>query len=249
MHAQAVIAQELERHPLVAECVHTRHINGSDNRSQVDHRIGGFQPFSTLDWPGRMAAVIFVKGCPWKCAYCHNRHLMTSKQGAGDLRWSSILGELERRTGFLDAVVFSGGEPLASPHLVQMMHEVKALGYRVGLHTNGADPVKLGVLLHQMPRLVDWVGLDVKATADDYDELTGVAGSGAAMRSSLGVLRGSGVEYELRTTVYPGVFDEARLCQLGGELLAAGEKRWVLQSCRELGSTRDMPRSFGLEVV
>ncbi|MCL2537703.1 MAG: anaerobic ribonucleoside-triphosphate reductase activating protein, partial [Coriobacteriia bacterium] len=92
-------------------------------------------------------------------------------------------------------------------------------------------------------------GLDVKATADDYDELTGVAGSGAAMRSSLGVLQGSGVDYELRTTVYPGVFDEARLCQLGSELLAAGEKRWVLQSCRELGSTRDMPRSFDLEAV
>ena len=71
--------------------------------------IGGLLPFTTIDYPGCLAAVLFCQGCPWRCHYCHNRHLLPQKGGSA-LPWQEVLALLERRQGLLDALVFSGGE-------------------------------------------------------------------------------------------------------------------------------------------
>ena len=34
--------------------------------------IGGVQELTTLDFPGKLAAVVFTVGCNFRCGYCHN---------------------------------------------------------------------------------------------------------------------------------------------------------------------------------
>ncbi len=115
-------------------------------------RVGGVQRFTSIDYPGALAAVVFVQGCPWRCVYCHNPQLQSRQvpQPAPAPAWPDLLAWLGCRRGLLDAVVFSGGEPTADPALPQAVDEVRALGFRVGLHTAGMLPRRLRTLL---PRL------------------------------------------------------------------------------------------------
>ena len=158
-------------------------------------RIGGFVPFTSIDYPGELAAVIFCQGCPWRCGYCHNPHLLPARS-SGLLDWPALLRVLEQRRGLLDAVVFSGGEPTLQRDLVNAIRQVRNLGFKVGLHTAGCYPKRLERLLP----IVDWVGLDIKDLPDHYPALTGVPGSGERAWESLELLRSSGLPFEVRTT-------------------------------------------------
>lgn len=193
-------------------------------------RLGGMTPLSLTDYPGRLAAVLFCQGCPWSCAYCHNTHLLDAG-AAPALDWKDALAFLRRRAGLLDAVVFSGGEPTLQDGLADAMRWTRELGFKVGLHTAGAYPRRLESLLP----LADWVGFDVKAPFARYDALTGVPGSGAAARESLGFLLKSGVDHECRTTVHPSLFTAAELAALSASLFALGARRHVLQNFRADG--------------
>ena len=196
----------------------------------TDLRIGGRVPFSTVDMPGRNAAVLFCQGCPWRCRYCHNAHLRPF-HGAGLLPWRELLDWLEPRRGFLDAVVFSGGEPLAQPGLGAAMGEVKAMGFAVGLHTGGSHPPALEKVLP----LLDWIGLDLKAPRHAYDRITGSPGSGKAAWAALAILLQAGIPCEIRTTCHPDLLSEADLEVLAAELGRAGAMTWVLQAFRTQG--------------
>jgi len=199
----------------------------------ADLAIGGVVPFSTADWPGRLAAVLFLQGCPWRCGYCHNPHLQPapgdrSHPGAD----GAVFGAwLAHRRGLLDAVVFSGGEPTAQRALDGAMREVADAGFAVGLHTGGAYPRRLAAVL---PR-VDWIGFDLKAPADGYRAVTGVAGSEHAATESLRLVLASGVDAEVRTTVHPSLVDPDALLRLADDLAALGVSRWVLQPFRPAG--------------
>lgn len=198
-------------------------------------RIGGLQPFTTIDYPGALAAVVFVQGCPWRCLYCHNPHLQAREAEPAGPHWPAMRGWLARRRGRLDALVFSGGEPTLDPALPQAMQEVRALGFLVGLHTAGLAPRRLRALLP----LVDWVGLDVKAPLADtalHDHITGVHGAASAVRASLEALLASGVAHECRTTVHASLLEADALPRLVGELAGAGARRVVLQPCRPPGA-------------
>ncbi len=160
-------------------------------------QVGGFQPFTTVDFPGHLAAVVFLQGCPWRCPYCHNPHLRGRFSG-GKLEWSAVVAKLRKRKGRLDGVVFSGGEPTLQPALGGGVKEVREMGFLVGLHTTGMFPERV---LELLPEL-DWVGLDIKAPPDErYDLLTGRKGSAALFLRSLRYILESGVPVELRTTV------------------------------------------------
>lgn len=192
-------------------------------------RIGGLTPFTTVDFPGCLAAVVFCQGCPWRCGYCHNPQLLPVK-GSTTISWAQVRNFLEGRRGLLDGVVFSGGEPTLQTPVVAAVREVKLMGFRTGLHTGGAYPVRLAALL---PHL-DWVGFDIKAHVEDYKKLTGRKGSGAKAISSLSLLLDSGINYEVRTTVYPGL-DEEGLLSLAQTLAAQGVRRYAIQECRPAG--------------
>ena len=189
-------------------------------------------PLSGCDWPGELVATVFCQGCPWRCRYCHNTHLLDADR-PGALTWQSVTAFLRTRVGLLDGVVFSGGEPTLQHGLAAAMRETRALGFRVGLHTAGPYPDRLDEVL----ALVDWVGFDVKAPFDDYPHLTGVPGSGARARESLLRLLVSGVAYEVRTTVPAELLDAAALRTLAGALADLGVTRYALQTCHATGKT------------
>ncbi|RLB59364.1 MAG: anaerobic ribonucleoside-triphosphate reductase activating protein [Deltaproteobacteria bacterium] len=203
--------------------------------SAADIPVGGLAPFTTIDWPGRLAAAVFLRGCPWRCPYCHNADL---QRVAGPRQpFSEVLDLLEQRRGFLDGVVFSGGEPTMHRQLPVALRQVRRLGFATALHTGGAYPEILEQIL--AAGLVDWVGFDVKAPFEHYQGVTGRADSGARARRSLELLQRSGVEYELRTTVYRPLLGDEQLQQLAGQLGPAAANRLVLQQARESGGGGD----------
>ncbi|MCL2876596.1 MAG: anaerobic ribonucleoside-triphosphate reductase activating protein [Betaproteobacteria bacterium] len=186
--------------------------------------VSGLVPFTTIDFPGRLAAVIFCQGCPWRCTYCHNPHLLPA--GAGTLRWPEILAWLKTRRGLLDGVVFSGGEPLLQRGLAAALAEVRSLGFATGLHTAGIYPARLAAVLP----LLDWVGFDIKAPFREYASVVGYD-AGALAQASLETLLASGVPYEVRSTVPPGFGTEA-LMRLREDLNRVGTSNLTLQECR-----------------
>ena len=189
--------------------------------------IGGFTPLTTIDFPGRLAAVVFCQGCPWRCRYCQNAHLIPPR-AEQTVNWEQVRALLERRRGLLDGVVFSGGEPTLQAALPEALRQVRALGFASGLHTAGPYPERLAAVLP----LLDWVGLDIKAPREGYARLTGGgATSGDRAWQSLRVLLDSGTPYEVRTTVHPDVLDTAQLLALANELARAGVADYVLQEC------------------
>ncbi len=188
--------------------------------------VGGFTPLTTIDFPGRLAAVVFCQGCPWRCRYCQNAHLLP-RSAQDPLNWGSLLVFLRRRASLLDGVVFSGGEPTLQSALPAAIRGVKSLGYQVGLHTAGPYPRRLQAVLS----LVDWVGFDIKTCPDDYSALTGVHSSGRRVMESARLLLRSGVDHEFRTTVHPDLLNGGRLRALARKLAAMGVKKYALQEC------------------
>ena len=192
--------------------------------------LGGLVPFSTVDFPGRLAAVLFTQGCPLRCRYCHNPHLR-HRAAPPTQDWASTVAWLKRRTGLLDAVVFSGGEPTTQPGLADALAEVRDLGFSTGLHSAGTHPRRLAQVL----KLLDWVGLDVKAPFDRYAAVTGSARSGTQARRALESVLASGISYELRTTVHAALLGAADLLAIAEDLQARWVRRWVLQVFRPTG--------------
>ena len=193
-------------------------------------RVGGFVPFTSTDYPGALAAVVFCQGCPWRCGYCHNPHLVPSR-GDDERDFNDILDWLANRRGLLDAVVFSGGEPTAQPALADAIVAVRTLGFAIGIHTAGAYPRRLARVLGE----VDWIGIDIKAPVADYATVTGVAGSGLAALASLDLVLAAGVAHEVRTTVHSALTPPVAMESLARELAARGIERWVLQPFRPTG--------------
>ena len=196
-------------------------------------RIGGLTPFTSIDYPGKLSAVVYLQGCPWRCAYCHNQHLQARDAPAGP-DWSALGTWLQGRRGLLDAVVFSGGEPTLDGSLPQAMDEVRAMGFAVGLHSAGMYPRRLRAVLSR----ADWVGLDVKAPLDDdalHERITGVAGSAASVRESLRALIHSGIAHEVRTTAHASLLDDTALLRLADNVAGHGVTRYALQLARVAG--------------
>ena len=193
-------------------------------------QIGGFTPLTSTDFPGCLSAVIFCQGCPWRCGYCHNPHLIP-RQGEHMQDWPAITGFLRRRQGLLDAVVFSGGEPTLQDGLQSAIGEVRDLGFKAGLHTGGTYPSRLAELLP----LLSWVGMDIKAAFADYARVTGAPESGEKARTSARLLLESGVPCEFRTTVHPLFHTPESLLRLAEELRELGARHYVLQEFRPQG--------------
>ncbi|HJV60720.1 MAG TPA: anaerobic ribonucleoside-triphosphate reductase activating protein [Albitalea sp.] len=199
-------------------------------------RVGGLTPLTTIDFPGRLAAVVFLQGCSWRCGYCQNPELIPP-EAATSHRWEDVIDFLQRRIGLLDGVVFSGGEPTLQGGLHDAVREVRELGFEVGLHTAGMVPQRLAALLPDL----DWVGLDIKAPWDLLDGVSGVAGSAAKVRSALAHVVASGVAFECRTTWHAGLFALERLHELADLLARVGVTRWCLQTCRLDGRPQAAP--------
>ncbi|WP_159877091.1 anaerobic ribonucleoside-triphosphate reductase activating protein [Aquitalea denitrificans] len=195
--------------------------------SRSDLPLAGIEPFSSCDWPGQLVATVFVAGCPWRCGYCHNPDLQARSKGVLD--WDTARAVLAQRAGFLDGVVFSGGEPTLAPQLGEWMQDARQLGMVIGLHTAGIYPQRLAAL----KGLVDWIGLDIKAAPGGVDAVTGVPGSEARMWQALDIALASGAALECRTTLDPRVMTADSLYRLAATLQAKGVTHAALQQGRD----------------
>ncbi|MDR1365981.1 MAG: anaerobic ribonucleoside-triphosphate reductase activating protein [Holosporales bacterium] len=189
--------------------------------------VGGFLPVTTIDFPDRLACVVFCQGCMWRCAYCHNADLQSAVSKSA-IPWGEVFAKIESRKHLVQAVVFSGGEPLMQPAVVDGVKQVKSLGLSVGLHTNGVQYETFRVVLP----MLDWVGMDIKTTFSDYHKITGQAGSGEIVKKSLALLLNSEIAYETRTTISPGVHTVSDILTMAGEIAAMGVDTFALQAYR-----------------
>ena len=194
--------------------------------------IGGVETFSMVDYPSQMAAVVFMQGCPWRCPFCHNQTLQKIGMET-NFDWEKFKSFLVERRGKLDAVVFSGGEPLVQDALLDAIKEVKALGYKIGLHTGGFRPD----LFKQVLPLVDWVGFDIKTplSAERYNSAIGQKHFAQVMES-LRTLISSGTDFECRTTCDPRLLSLEDIRTIGTELSKLGVKAYYLQKYRPIAA-------------
>lgn len=209
-------------------------------------RIGGIEKFSIVDFPNKMASVVFMQGCPWRCPFCHNTFLQ-DLNGKTDIVWQKYIDFLEQRKGVLDAVVFSGGEPLVQEGLVDAIKEVKSMGYEIGLHTGGYRPKFFKDVLD----LVDWVGFDVKAPlkSNEYRLVTGGVADVNKVLESLQMLCESGKHFECRTTCDPRFLNVQDLYEIANTLKKMGVKEYYLQKYRRVDSDMDTTENQCLALV
>ncbi len=187
--------------------------------------IKGFQGTSLLDFPGRIASLVFFGGCNLTCPFCHNPSLVLDPDQHPDIATAALLDQLRERRSFIDGVVVTGGEPTLDAQLLPFLREVKALGLQIKLDTNGLAPAVLEKALAE--NLLDAVALDLKTAPHRYGELHRGPVDPAALGRSVRLLLDGGVDYELRTTCVPGLVEAADIRALG-ELVRGGRK-WMLQ--------------------
>lgn len=162
--------------------------------------ISGLQKLAMVDFPDKLAATVFTGGCNLRCPFCHNAPLVTRPEEAEHFTEEAVLAFLASRKGLLDGVVLSGGEPLLHDDAADFLRKVRSLGFAVKLDTNGCFPDRLSALLDE--GLVDYVAMDIKNSPANYPRTCGVAAMDLdAVEASVRLLRGSGVDYEFRTTL------------------------------------------------
>ena len=191
--------------------------------------IAGFRPTSLIDYPDRVAGVLFTVGCNLRCPFCHNPELVLPEQVAvlPLIDPEAVLEALRERCTFLDGVTITGGEPTLHSGLVAFAREVKRLGLLVKLDTNGSNPdvVKELVAKH----LADYIAMDIKASPASYDRLAGATVDLKTIERSIALIRERAPDYEFRTTVAP-TLDEAAIAAIAEWI--GGAKRYVLQRFR-----------------
>jgi len=187
--------------------------------------VKGFQGTSLLDFPGRIAALVFTGGCNLTCPFCHNPGLVLDPGQYPDYPVEVLFDELATRRNFIDGVVITGGEPTLEPGLLPFLRRLKAMGLQTKLDTNGLLPEVLAQALDE--KLLDHVALDLKTTPERYAELHTGPVDLTALPRSIELLRSAGCGLELRTTCVPGWIDAEALHRLGS--LVQGAPSWALQ--------------------
>ena len=205
-------------------------------------QVAGVVPFTSIDFPGCLASVVFFQGCPLRCPFCHNPELQAFPGPTGQT-WEEIMDFLKGRTKRLDGVVFSGGEPLMSAEIIEKAKAVKELGFKLAIHTSGVYPERLRELLP----LIDWVGLDIKAPWDKYEELTGRPNMVEQVKESLQILLESGVDFEARTTCDPRHLTPADTLTIAKDLYTLGVKTYALQKYRTFDTDKNPPSVVDIE--
>lgn len=175
-------------------------------------KLGGLVKFTLIDFPGRPAAIVFTQGCNFRCRYCHNPELVYPHLFQPSVPEEEIWNFLKRRQGTLEGVVVSGGEPTLQEDLVRFMADIKALGYKTKLDTNGTRPEVLRELIDK--HLVDFIAMDLKAPFDKYAAITGVEANSTILQQSMDLIRQSGLEYQFRTTYDKEVLNDADIATI-----------------------------------
>ena len=160
--------------------------------------IVGIDKLSLLDYEDKVSVVLFSKACNFRCPFCHNGDSVLNAQE--ELNFDDILAFLKTRTGLVDAVVFTGGEPTLEPDLEVKIKQVRELGFDIKLDTNGTNPELLEKLLDD--GVVDYVAMDIKNSPSLYAETCGVNNINIEnIKKSISIIMKKAPDYEFRTTL------------------------------------------------
>ncbi len=192
-------------------------------------KIAGLVKTSLIDYPGKVAAVVFTQGCNFRCGFCHNPDLIPIEWAARSNEYpeQQILDLLDKRAGKLDGVVITGGEPMLQPDLLEFMRKIKDKGLLVKLDTNGSNPDMLKSAISE--NLVDYIAMDIKGPLESYEKICGYK-STSGIKRSISLIMNSGIDYDFRTTVLPHYHEISDFHKVG-ELLR-GAKRYTVQGFR-----------------
>ncbi|MCL2288685.1 MAG: anaerobic ribonucleoside-triphosphate reductase activating protein [Candidatus Bathyarchaeota archaeon] len=182
--------------------------------------FSGLQKTSLLDYPDKVASVLFTPGCNLHCAYCHNWEIATNPQPPF-LQEATVLEILERRKKYIDAIVITGGEPCIHKELPKFLVKLKGQGFFVKIDTNGFYPEVLEECLNH----VDYIALDIKTCLEKYSQLGGQDTSN--LQKSIELLKMGKTPYEFRTTIVPEIVTLQDIEQIGK--LSEGSKAHALQ--------------------
>ena len=205
--------------------------------------IAGLQKMTLLDYPGQVACTVFLQGCNFRCPFCHNSSLLP---GAGEtlMEDAQLLAFLKKRVGLLDGVCITGGEPTLQKELPRLLKQIKTLGYRVKLDTNGSNPEMLKAVVEAGN--VDYVAMDIKNAPAQYEKTAGMKPALLEkVEESVRYLMSGAVDYEFRTTVVEELHDADSVLEMGRWICALGGKpvkHWYLQQYMD----RDSVLSPGL---
>ncbi len=188
-------------------------------------KIGGFLEQSLIDYPGKISAIVFTRGCNLRCPFCHNPDLISSS-GEDVISEHDFFDFLKKRKGLLDAVTITGGEPTLQHDLPDFIKKVKQKGFAVKLDTNGTNPQILGDIISE--GLASYIAMDIKNSLEKY-HLAGKVDTGA-IQKSIGIIMQSGVPYEFRTTVLPRLHSEKDMEEIGK--LINGADKYFIQNFR-----------------
>ncbi|MGD8545748.1 MAG: anaerobic ribonucleoside-triphosphate reductase activating protein [Candidatus Bathyarchaeota archaeon] len=177
-------------------------------------KFSGIQKTSLIDFPDRVATVLFATGCNLRCPYCQNWRIVVDPSPPF-LSAEKVVQILEDRKMYLNAVVITGGEPTIYADLPEFLKKLKEAGFDLKLDTNGFSP---RVLKECLP-YVDYVALDVKTSLSKY-ELLGAKHTNGLIRT-VEILKEGTVEYEFRATVVPGFVDKEDIHRIG-EIVKGG---------------------------
>ena len=194
--------------------------------------VSGLQKLTLLDYPGQVACTVFTGGCNFRCPFCHNAPLVLPEMLSEDITADEVLSFLKKRKGVLDGVAVTGGEPLIHPELDAFLAEIRELGFKIKLDTNGSCPEHLVRLIEA--GLIDRVAMDIKNSPVLYGKTIGIPDYDLAkVNITKDYLLSGAVDYEFRTTVVKGLHTRESLIDAAKWI--AGAKEYYLQQFKDSG--------------
>ena len=193
--------------------------------------ISGLQKLTLLDFPGRLAATVFLGGCNFRCPFCHNASLVLSPAKCEKIEEEEFFEFLKSRSGKLTGVCITGGEPTLYPELKSFIKKIKDMSFAVKLDTNGTNPALLMELIYE--GLVDYVAMDIKNCPSKYESTVGTGVDMKKIESSVAILLSGKVDYEFRTTVVRELHTVEDLRAISEWI--SGAKRYFLQTFEDSG--------------
>lgn len=220
---------------------------------------GGITGLSTVDYPGHVASVLYLCGCPYRCPYCQNFALL-DKKNCQEVESDKIVEKILENCPLINGVCITGGEPMdQSEGVIEICMSLKEHDMDIKLDTNGFHPERLSKIL----KLVDFIAMDIKAPfePEKYAKATGRADGEELVKrvkKTLEVIIQSDVEFELRTTLVPLLmYTKADVLKIAASLKEYGVNRYVLQQFRPEGGCLDgeyetyasLPRDYMLDIA
>ena len=197
---------------------------------EIMPHIHGLNKTTLLDYPGRVAATVFLGGCNFRCPFCQNSSLVLHPSEEPEISEEEVLRFLKKRTGILEGVCISGGEPTLSADLEDFIVKIREMGYPVKLDTNGTQPEVLKDLAEK--DLIQMAAVDIKACPENYPSLTGLLKPDLdAVKETVDFLLHGKLDYEFRTTVVRELHSEEDFHKIGVWL--KGAKAYYLQAYRD----------------